>query len=172
MRKILLASVAMLSASTGGAFAQLSPGMVESAYSGQIPNVPTSAAGANNNNNVSASAIKGPTANPTPGTFVVRLGGRVNVEAGAGWAAAWEGSGFEVGGFGSGIKKTYIVKLREFGIGTGVNANRHFGILFLASQPPAVPSYPSFRRPFSYFLPTRLARRIRFSAILSSPIFS
>ncbi len=86
MRKILLASAAMLSATTGGAFAQLSPGMTESAYSGMLPNIPTSAAGANNNNHVQAQALKGPTANPTPGTFVVRLGGRVNVEAGAGWS--------------------------------------------------------------------------------------
>ena len=86
MRKILLASAAMLSATAGGAFAQLNPGQVESAYSGMIPNVPTSAAGANNNNNVQAQALKGPTANPTPGTFVIRLGGRVNVEAGSGWS--------------------------------------------------------------------------------------
>ncbi len=81
MRKILLASAAMLTATAGGAFAQLVPGTTQSAYSGMIPNVPTSAAGANNNNNVAARAIPGPTANPTPGTFVIRLGGRVNVEA-------------------------------------------------------------------------------------------
>ena len=86
MRMFLLASAAMLSATTGGAFAQLSPGMTESAYSGMLPNIPTSAAGANNNNNVQAQALKGPTANPTPGTFVVRLGGRVNVEAGSAWS--------------------------------------------------------------------------------------
>lgn len=86
MRKILLASAAMLTATAGGAFAQLVPGTTQSAYSGMIPNVPTSAAGANNNNNVQAAALPGPTANPTPGTFVIRLGGRVNVEAGSGWS--------------------------------------------------------------------------------------
>ena len=87
MRKILLASAAMLTATAGVAFAQMGPGaMVESAYSGVRPNAPASAAGANNNNNVQAKALPGPTANPPPGTFVIRLGGRVNVEFGAGFS--------------------------------------------------------------------------------------
>lgn len=87
MRKILLASAAMLTATAGVAFAQQGPGArEESAYSGVRATAPSSAAGANNNNNITAEAQKGSTANPTPGTFVIRLGGRVNVEVGAGWS--------------------------------------------------------------------------------------
>jgi len=96
MRKILLASAAMLTATAGGAYAQTftpvqkeaAPTVVsqESAYAGRGLNAPVSAAGANNNNNIQAAASPGPTTIPTPGTFVIRLGGRVNVEAGAGWS--------------------------------------------------------------------------------------
>jgi len=95
MRKILLASAAMLTTTAGMAFAQVSQKEVsaptvisqESAYAGRGLNAPVSAAGANNNNNISAAATPGPTLNPQPGTFVIRLGGRVNVEAGAGWSS-------------------------------------------------------------------------------------
>jgi hypothetical protein len=87
MRKILLASAAMLTATAGMAFAQEKADQIESAYSGVRMNAPVSAAGANNNNNIQAAALPGPTANPTPGTFVIRLGGRVNVQAGAGWSS-------------------------------------------------------------------------------------
>jgi hypothetical protein len=98
MRKILLASAAMLTATAGGAFAQISPAdqrvvaaptvqSVESPYAGRGLNAPVSAAGANNNNNIGAAAYSGPTANPTPGTFVIRLGGRVNVDIGSGFSS-------------------------------------------------------------------------------------
>ena len=87
MRKILLASAAMITATAGMAYAQERQDQIESAYSGVRPNAPVSAAGANNNNNIQAAATPGPTANPTPGTFVIRLGARVNVQAGAGWSS-------------------------------------------------------------------------------------
>ena len=87
MRKILLASSAMLVATAGAAFAQSSP-LLPSASSGQLLSAPVaSVAGFGNNNNSQAAALPGPVAVPTPGTFVVRLGGRVHVEAGAGWSS-------------------------------------------------------------------------------------
>jgi hypothetical protein len=59
------------------------------ASSGYLPasagHVPVSAAGANNTS-FSASALSGKAARPAPGTFVVRMGGRVNVQAGMGSA--------------------------------------------------------------------------------------
>jgi len=99
MRKILLASAAIISATSGAAFAQSgaavsqkeapapSVASQESAFAGRGLNAPVSAAGANNNNNIAAAASAGPSMIPTPGTFVIRLGGRVNVEAGAGWSS-------------------------------------------------------------------------------------
>ena len=86
MRKTLLASVAILSLPAGMAMAQERQDQIESAYSGVRANAPVSAAGSNNNNNVQAAALPGPTANPTPGTFVIRLGARVNVQGTAGWS--------------------------------------------------------------------------------------
>lgn len=98
MRKLLLASAAMLSASAGMAYAQntlASPGvelaappLLPSGGGGAILSAPVSAVGANNNNNVTARALPGGTMNPAPGTFVVRLGGRVTVVGGAGWTSA------------------------------------------------------------------------------------
>ena len=98
MRKLLLASAAMLSASAGLAYAQnttspqgverAAPPLLPHAGGGAITSAPVSAVGANNNNNVTARALPGGTMNPTPGTFVVRLGGRVTVVGGAGWSSA------------------------------------------------------------------------------------
>ena len=87
MRKILLASAAMLSTTAGMAFAQEGNKNVVPAFSGVSLNAPVSAAGANNNNNIGAAAMPGPGATPTPGTFAIRLGGRVNVEFGTGWSS-------------------------------------------------------------------------------------
>jgi hypothetical protein len=98
MRKLLLASAAMLSASAGMANAQqvlgtpgieqAAPPRVPQAGAGAVVSAPISAVGANNNNNISPKAIPGGTMNPEPGTFVVRLGGRVTVVGGAGWSNA------------------------------------------------------------------------------------
>ncbi len=111
MRKILLASAAMLSATAGMAIAQERQQFVEPAYAGVKPNTPVSGAGANNNNNVQAAMIPGPTANPQPGTFVIRLGGRVNVEAGAGWSSL-----DSIGG--TGPANTGAAKRNPYGMGT------------------------------------------------------
>jgi hypothetical protein len=84
MRKIILAVLAGQMVVSGAAFAQPAPGPKDkTAAANYGPDLPVSAAGANNNNNnVSASALSGLAAKPTPGTFVVRMGGRVNVQAG------------------------------------------------------------------------------------------
>ena len=102
MRKLLLASVAMLSSSAGFAYAQQvtsppgevipAPARVVSTMSphpggGGVLNLPASSAGANNNNNLLPKALPGTSLIPTPGTFVVRLGGRVNTLVGAGWSS-------------------------------------------------------------------------------------
>src|SRR3954464_8324583 len=81
MRKFLLASVAALG--TGGligtAAAQTPvvgvPTQGQTAY--PLANPP---AGANNNNNYQAPALPGPVANPTPGTIVVHINGRVTTQ--------------------------------------------------------------------------------------------
>jgi hypothetical protein len=89
MRKLLLASAAVLGASVGTmgfASAQttnLPPAtLVPAPYGGATPFAPQPGAGANNNNNYQAPVLPpGPTANPVPGSVVVRLGGRVNFYA-------------------------------------------------------------------------------------------
>lgn len=88
MRKILLASAAMLTATAGVAFAQVVVEPGPSATSGKILSAPVSSvSGFGNNNNSQAAALPGPVGVPTPGTFIVHLGGRVNVEFGAGWSS-------------------------------------------------------------------------------------
>jgi hypothetical protein len=97
MRKLLLASAAMLGATAGGAFAQ-----ARAAAPSQGQYVAPWAAGpsANNNNNSIGIAGPGSTAVPTPGTVVIRLNGRVQTEMGAGWSsidkATTAGTRFEV----------------------------------------------------------------------------
>ena len=103
MRKLLLASAAMLSASAGLADAQqvtappgeeipaparTVPRMTPHAGGGGVLNLPASSAGSNNNNNLLPQAHPGTSLIPAPGTFVVRLGGRVNTLVGAGWSSA------------------------------------------------------------------------------------
>jgi hypothetical protein len=82
MRKLLLASVATLG--TGGGFVSAAlaqapvgaPTQGQTAYS-YAPSPPT---GANNNNNYQAPALPGPVANPTPGTIVIHVNGRVQAD--------------------------------------------------------------------------------------------
>ena len=73
MRKLLLASAAMLSATAGIAMAQ-------NPSQGQLAAPWASGPAANNNVNQTAAATKGVDAIPTPGTVVIRLNGRVEAE--------------------------------------------------------------------------------------------
>ena len=93
MRKLLLASAATVGASAGMlgvAFAQAPAAPAQK----QIIQVEAGASGANSNNNYQAATLPGGVANPTPGTMVVRLNGRVWSEIGLGG-----GSGYQAGTF-------------------------------------------------------------------------
>ncbi len=88
MRKFLLASVATLGTGglVGAAFAQVPPGAPTQGQVAYPAANPFSAA--NSNNNYQAPAIPGPLANPTPGTIVVHVNGKVQVDVGAAWTSA------------------------------------------------------------------------------------
>src|SRR5580698_6746742 len=76
MRKFLLASVAVMGSSVGFAgyaAAQTAPALPIAPLSGGLVVAPYGATAANNNNNYQAAMLPGPIANPTPGSFVVRL---------------------------------------------------------------------------------------------------
>jgi hypothetical protein len=79
MRKLLLASAALLGASVGTmGFASAQTTNLPPAVLEGVPQAPQSVAGANNNNNYQAAMLPpGPTANPTPGSIVVRVNARV-----------------------------------------------------------------------------------------------
>src|SRR4051794_32796114 len=95
MRKLLLASVATLGAAglTASAFAQAPA----SAPTGASPlsytqgKVATPNAGGpsyvNNNNNYQAAALPGPVANPTPGTIVIHINGKLQFDYSAAWSS-------------------------------------------------------------------------------------
>src|SRR3984957_8404955 len=77
MRKYLLAGVATLGAAgfAGAAFAQSAP---PSPTEGTLVTAPSGGPSyANNNNNYQAAALPGPVANPTPGTIVIHVNGKV-----------------------------------------------------------------------------------------------
>jgi hypothetical protein len=92
MRKILLEGIAALGvgASIGTAAAQAPTAAPPTYTQGQIPTTPTSspAASANNNNNGRAAMFNGMLAHPTPGTIVVHINGRVEVNFMAIWSSA------------------------------------------------------------------------------------
>jgi hypothetical protein len=87
MRKFLLASVATLGAGgfAGVAYAQApAPAVME----GQVPIAPTGGPSyVNNNNNYQAPALPGPVANPTPGTIVIHVNGKVQVDFQGIWSS-------------------------------------------------------------------------------------
>jgi hypothetical protein len=98
--KIVTAALALQMVTAGTAFAQAaweprdndaSAGFGTNlpASAGHVPasagHLPASAANANNTS-FSASALSGKSARPAPGAFLVRMGGRVNVQAGVGSA--------------------------------------------------------------------------------------
>jgi hypothetical protein len=89
MRKFLLASVAALG--TGGLIgtAVAQQPVVGAPTQGQqaFPPVGSPATGANNNNNYQAPQLPGPVANPTPGTIVIHVNGRVKTELQGEWGS-------------------------------------------------------------------------------------
>ena len=89
MRKFLLASAATLG--TGGlmvaAFAQPPTAAVGAPLQGQMAYpMANPIASVNNNNNYQAPALPGPIANPTPGTIVIHLNGKVQTTFQSSWA--------------------------------------------------------------------------------------
>jgi hypothetical protein len=89
MRKLLLASVATLGTASlmGAAFAQTATTPVVGAPSQgqQAWPLANPTAFVNNNNNYQAPAIPGPLANPTPGTIVIHINGKVQTEFETNW---------------------------------------------------------------------------------------
>jgi hypothetical protein len=76
MRTSLLASAAIMVATTGlstHASAQTASTLPPGPLSGTFVTAPYGATAANNNNNYQTALLPGPLANPTPGSFVVRL---------------------------------------------------------------------------------------------------
>ena len=92
MRKFLLASVATLGTGglTGVALAQPAGAPVGAPTQGQVayPAAPAPVAYVNENNNYQAPALPGPLANPTPGTIVVHINGKVEVDFWGTWTSA------------------------------------------------------------------------------------
>src|SRR5579863_4686743 len=90
MRKYLLAGVATLGAAgfAGAALAQ-APAAPPSPTEGTLVTAPSGGPSyANNNNNYQAAALPGPVANPTPGTIVIHVNGKVEVDFQATWSSA------------------------------------------------------------------------------------
>jgi len=86
MRKYLLAGVATLGAAgfAGEAFAQAAP---PSPTEGTLITAPSGGPSyVNNNNNYQAAALPGPVANPTPGTIVIHVNGKVTVNFWGTWS--------------------------------------------------------------------------------------
>ena len=80
MRKLLLASAAMLGATAGLASAQTA---ARNPAQGQLVAPYGAMSGANSNNNLTAAATPGPIAIPAPGTVVIRLNGRIEIDVSA-----------------------------------------------------------------------------------------
>lgn len=93
MRKLLLASAAILGGATG-AWAQAEPAQVWQSQ-GMMSMPWGGGPASNNNNNSSGTATKGSVATPKPGTVVIRLNGRVQTEVDANFTSAdkWTTSG-------------------------------------------------------------------------------
>ena len=95
MRKFLLASVATLATGglTGAAWAQAPAASTErpgAPSQGQQawPAAPAPVSYVNTNNNYQAPALPGPLANPTPGTIVIHINAKVQVDVSGTWTSA------------------------------------------------------------------------------------
>jgi hypothetical protein len=90
MRKFLLASVATLGTGglMGAAFAQAPAGPVGGPTQGQVAwPLANPLASVNTNNNYQAPALPGPLANPTPGTIVIHVAGKVQTTFQSSWSS-------------------------------------------------------------------------------------
>ncbi len=95
MRKVLLASAAVLGAATWLAPAQAQQSaMPMMPTQGMMPATPSASppAGANNNNNTVAVAVPGAVANPTPGTVVIHFNGRATTGLYETWSSLDHGT--------------------------------------------------------------------------------
>ena len=91
MRKLLLASVATLGTGglMGAAFAQAPAAAIGAPLQGQVAYpMANPTAYVNNNNNYQAPALPGPIANPTPGTVVIHLNGKVQTTFQSSWTSS------------------------------------------------------------------------------------
>jgi len=90
MRKVLLASIATLVTGglTGAAFAQAPTAVVGAPTQGQAAYpMANPTAYVNNNNNYQAPALPGQVANPTPGTIVLHMNGKVQTNFQSSWTS-------------------------------------------------------------------------------------
>ena len=90
MRKFLLASVATLGTGglMGAAFAQVPAGAPTPTQGQTAYPLANPTAFVNNNNNYQAPALPGALANPTPGTIVVHMNGKVQTTFQSEWGSA------------------------------------------------------------------------------------
>ena len=88
MRTMLLASVAVIGVGVTTAGAQTLPPGAPTQGQAAWPLAAPSLAITNDNNNSQAAVRSGPVANPTPGTIVVHINGRVNAGFGSFWSNA------------------------------------------------------------------------------------
>ncbi|MDR3538198.1 MAG: porin [Acetobacteraceae bacterium] len=95
MRKMLLAGAAVIGAAAWQQTAYAQPASLPvSPTQGAILTTPSASppAGANNNNNTATAFVPGAVANPTPGSMVIHINGRVTTELNAGWSSIDNGS--------------------------------------------------------------------------------
>ncbi len=86
MRKLLLATAAVIGASVGAM--GIAAAQVPETLQGTVATPANAGSYAfGDNNYMSGTMAKGPVANPTPGTMVIRLGVRLDVEASASWSS-------------------------------------------------------------------------------------
>lgn len=95
MRKLLLASAAVLGAASWLNPAAAQPtAMPMMPTQGMVAATPSASppAGANNNNNTNVGTVPGAVANPTPGTVVIHVNGRVTTELNGAWSSLNKGT--------------------------------------------------------------------------------
>ena len=91
MRKLLLASATTLGIGglMGAAFVQAPTAAVGAPLQGQVAYpMANPIASVNNNNNYQAPALPGPIANPTPGTIVIHMNGKVQTTFQSSWSSS------------------------------------------------------------------------------------
>ena len=96
MRKLLLASAAVLGASAALAGYASAQGLPIDPSSGRLVVQPATGGGANNNNNYQGPMLKGSVANPTPGSMVIHFYGKVQTSFVAGWSSLDSIGGYKV----------------------------------------------------------------------------